>query len=98
MGVVGGQNFVISNAQCGLAAVRTMRAYRRDVSHLPGTRLVSVRAARQRADRADIDAHAAFFAVQMILSIRDDHSLRTALAQAERLDVQPLIAHANAAA
>src|ERR1700730_2986707 len=95
--VVGAQNFVVANAQRCFASVRTMRAYGRDVFHLPGARLVAIRAAGESADGADIDAHTAFFAVEMVLPVRDNYRLRAALAHAERLDVHSLVANANAA-
>src|ERR1019366_8122017 len=95
--IIGAENFIVADTQRGLAAVRTVRAYGGDVRHLPGPRLVAVRAAGERADRADIDAHAAFFAVEVVFAIRDDHRLRATLADAERLDVPAFIADAHAA-
>ena len=56
----------LPHAQRHLAAVGAMRANRRDVVHLPGPRLVAIAAAGQRAHRADVDAHAALLAVEMI--------------------------------
>ncbi len=95
--IIGAQNFVVAHAQRGLAAVRAVRADRGDVGHFPRARLVAVRAAGERADGADVDAHAALFAVQMILAVRNDHRLRAARAHAERFDVHALVAHAHAA-
>ena len=95
--IVGAQNFIVAHAQRGLAAIRAMRADRGDVGHFPRARLVAVRAAGERADGTDVDAHAALFAVQMILAVRNDHRLRAASAHAERLDVHALVAHAHAA-
>src|SRR5580692_8562632 len=74
-----------------------MRADRRDVGHFPRARLVAVCAARKRPNGTNVDAHAAFFAVQMILAVRNDHRLRAASAHAERLDVHALVAYAHAA-
>src|SRR6202142_3700440 len=61
------------HAERGLAAIGTMRANRPDVIHLPGARLVAIGPGCQRADRTDVDAHAALFAIEMIVLIgRDD--------------------------
>src|SRR5882762_3257262 len=73
-----------------------MRAHGGDILHFPGARLVAIRAAGESADRANIDAHAALFAVEVVLPIGDDHRLRAALADAERLHVHSLIANADA--
>ena len=62
-----------AHAERGLAAVAAMRADGGDVVHLPRARLVAIGAGGERADRADIDAHAAFFAVEMVAFIRGDH-------------------------
>src|SRR6266550_867681 len=64
--VVGTDNFVIANAERGLAAVRTVRANSGHVFHFPGPRFVAIGAASQRADRANVDAHAALFAFEVI--------------------------------
>ena len=62
-----------AHAQRGFTAIAAMRADRADVLHLPGTGLVAIRARGERADRADVDAHAALFALQMIFVVgRDD--------------------------
>ena len=58
--------FGAAYAQRRLAAVAAMRADGADVIHLPGTRLVTIGADGERADRAYVDAHAALFALQMI--------------------------------
>src|SRR6266478_9457953 len=73
-----------------------MRAHGGDILHLPGARLVAIRAAGKSANRANIDAHAALFAVEVVFPIGDDHRLRAALADAERLHVHSLIANADA--
>src|SRR5437016_14078909 len=70
--VVRTQNLVVAYAQCDLAAIRAVRAYRRDVRHFPGPRFIPVCPARQRPHRAYINAHPALFALQMILAVRDD--------------------------
>ncbi len=55
---------VLPHAQGHLAAVGAMRANGRDMVHLPGPGFIAIRAAGQRAHRADVDAHAALFAVE----------------------------------
>ena len=95
--IIRAQNFVVADAQRGLAAVRAVRAGVGDVGHLPRARLVAVGAAGERADRADIDAHAAFFAGELAWLVRQDHRLHAARANSERLHVHAFIAHAHAA-
>ena len=56
-----------AHAQRRLAAVGTVSAGRAHVLHLPGTRLVAIRARSQRAHRANVDAHAALFAFEMVI-------------------------------
>src|SRR6185369_17010051 len=55
------------------AAVAAVRADGPNVIHFPGPGLVSIRSAGQRADRADIDTHAALFALEMIAFVGSDH-------------------------
>src|SRR5438128_11547726 len=95
--VVGADNFVIANAERGLAAVRTVRANRGHVFHFPGPRFVAIRAAGQCADRTDVNAHAALFAFEVIAAVGDNHAIRAAHADAQSLDIHALIANANAA-
>src|SRR6516225_1182345 len=57
-------------AQRRLAAVTAVRADCSDVLHLPRTGLVPVSTRGKCADGADVDAHAAFFALKMIFFIR----------------------------
>jgi len=57
-----------------------------DVLHLPGTSFVTIRAGRECTDGADIDAHAALFALEMIVLIRRDYRADAAL-----LNVQAII-------
>src|SRR5207302_2011331 len=58
---------------------------------------VAIRTASERANGTDIDAHAAFFALQMIFAIGNDHAVGAAHPDAEGLDVHALIANAHAA-
>src|ERR1700719_605962 len=88
---------MVAHAQRGLAAVRAVRANRGNVLHLPGTCFVTISATGERADRADVDAHAALFALEMIFAVGNDDTVRAAHAHAERLNVHALIAHAHAA-
>ena len=87
-----------AHAERGLAAVAAMRADGGDVVHLPRAGLVAIGAGGQRADRADVDAHAALFAVQVIARCwarsRWSHG---AVLDAQRPDVHAFAAHAHAA-
>src|SRR5271165_2773763 len=67
------------HAQRGLAAIAAMRADGADVVHLPRPRLVAVGTGGERADRADVDAHAALFALQVIFFIGRDNAARAAV-------------------
>src|SRR5256884_1414711 len=88
---------MIAHAERSLATVRTVRADGWHVLHLPRTRLIAIRAAGERADGANVDAHTAFFAFQVIAAVRDDHAVRAAHAHAERFYVHALVANAHAA-
>src|SRR5882724_1433067 len=70
--IVRAKNFVIADAERGLAAVRTVCANRGDVLHFPRPRFVAIGAAGERADGADVNAHAALFALEMIFAVGDD--------------------------
>src|ERR1043166_4218427 len=95
--VIAANDFVIAYAKRGFAAVRTMRADGGHVFHFPGPRFVAIRAAGQRADRANVDAHAALFAFEVIAAVGDNHTIRAAHADAQCLDIHALIANANTA-
>src|SRR6516165_10839250 len=82
-----------ANAERRLAAVSTMRANGSDVLHLPGTGLVAVSPRGQRADRADVDAHAAFFAFQMVFFIGSDDGAGAAILDAQSPDVHAFAAY-----
>ena len=81
----------------GLAAIAAVGADGRDVVHLPGPRLVAVSAGGKRADGADVDAHTAFLALQMILLVGHDHARDAAVFNAQGPDIHAFAAHANAA-
>src|SRR5437773_4561623 len=70
--VIGANDLVVADAERDLAAIRAVRADRARVLHLPGPRLITIRAAGQRADRADVDAHAAFVALEVIFMVGRD--------------------------
>src|SRR5438477_10803198 len=89
--------FVAPYAECRLAAIATMRADGANVIHLPGTRLVAVRTRRQGANRADINAHAAFFTLEVIAFIGRDHRSAAAILNAQRPHVHGFAANPNAA-
>ena len=95
--IVAANDFVVANAQRGLAAIGAMRANGADVLHFPGTRLIAIRAAGERAHRANVDAHAALVALQMIEMIGLDHRHRAAVADAQRLHAHAFVADAHAA-
>src|SRR5208337_4373753 len=87
---------VIAHAESDLASVGTMRANCGDIGHLPWPRLVAIGAAGERADGANIDAHAAFFAIEMIAFIRNDDGVRPTHAHAEGLNIHAFVADAHA--
>src|ERR1043165_1906545 len=87
---------MIANAESDLAAIGAMRAGGGNIFHFPGTGFVTVRATGERADGADVDAHAALFALQMILAVRNDYAVSAAHAYAKRLHVHTFIADAHA--
>src|SRR5579872_1944850 len=85
------------HAESSFASVRTMGACGADVVHLPRPRLVTIGTGGQRPDRADVDAHAAFFALKMILLIGDNRRNCAPIIDTERPNVHSLAAHAHAA-
>ena len=77
---------------------RAVRADGGDVVHLPGAGLVAIAAAGERADRADVDAHAALLAVEVVACrVGGDDGADAAILDAERPDVHAFAAHADAA-
>src|SRR5437763_1383898 len=93
--IVRAHDFVIAHAERDFAAIGAVRAGGRDIFHFPGARFISIRAAGERADGANIDAHAAFFAFQVIFAIGDDHAIGAAQSDAESLHVHAFIADAH---
>ena len=95
--IISANNFVVAHAERGLASVRAMRADGADMLHLPRPRLVAIRAAGQRADRADVDAHAALVAFEMIVMVRRDLVPDAAVDDPQRADSHALVADPHAA-
>src|SRR6267142_1165135 len=95
--IVGAHDFVIAYAERDFAAVGAVRARCGDVLHLPRARLVAIGAAGERAERANVDAHAALFALEVIFAIGDDDAVGAAHADTERLHVHAFVANAHAA-
>src|SRR5919108_2281647 len=79
------------------ASVAAVGARRVDVLHLPRTRLVAIGAGGQSADRADINAHSAFFAFQVIFFIGRNHGHDTAVLYAQCPNVHAFAADPNTA-
>src|SRR5207245_863825 len=63
--------------------------------HLPRARFVTIGAGGKRADGADVDAHAAFFALEVIFFVGGDDGVHSAVLHAERPNVHALAADAN---
>src|SRR5579875_3150056 len=88
---------VAAQAQRGLAAVAAVGADGGDVVHLPWPRLVPIGTGGERADRADVDAHAALFALEVVRLVGRDHRTRAAILNAQRPYVHAFAAHPHAA-
>ena len=86
-----------AHTQGGLAAVSAVGAGGSNVGHLPGPRLVAVGARSQRAHRADVNAHTALFAVQVIFQVGGNDGTHAAVLNAQRGDVHALVAHPHTA-
>src|SRR5579863_8791968 len=85
------------DAQSGLAAITAVRADRTDVLHLPRARFVAVRARGECANRTNVDAHAALFALQVIFFIRGDNRADAAILDAKRPHIHAFAANPHAA-
>ena len=59
----------LAHAERDFAAVGAVGADGGDVVHLPGARFVAIAAAGERAHRADVDAHAALLAVELVAPV-----------------------------
>ena len=95
--IVAADDLVVAHAERGLAAVRAMRADGADVLHLPGARLIAISAAGERAHGADIDAHAALVALQVIAFVGRDLRNHAAIDHAQRAHAHAFVADAHAA-
>ena len=82
-------------AQSCFAAVAAVGTSGAHVLHLPGPGLVAIRARGQRAHGADIDAHAAFFALQVVLFVGSDNRVDATVLNAQRPDVHSFAANAH---
>src|SRR5205814_8045786 len=82
-----------THAQSSLAAISAMCARGALVLHFTGTCLVSVCARGQRTHGADVNAHAAFFAFEMIFFVGSDNRAHAAILHAQRSDIDSLAAH-----
>src|SRR5579859_1717847 len=74
-----------ANAESSLAAVSAMCADRAHVVHLPRAGLIAICAGGERANRANIDAHAALFAFEVILFVRSDYRTNAARSEERRV-------------
>src|SRR5215472_15868296 len=74
-----------------------MRANSADVFHLPRPRLITIRTAGQCADRADIYAHSALVAFQVIAFVRSNQRNHSAIDHAQSPDAHAFTANAHAA-
>ena len=79
------------------ATIAAVRADGADVVHLPRARLVAVSPGGKCADRADVDAHAALFAFEVVAFVGSDDRALAAILDAQRPYVHSLAADANAA-
>src|SRR6185369_13008256 len=86
-----------AHAQSCFAPVSTVRAGGPDVVHLPGASLVAIGSRGKRANRADIDTHAAFFALEVIFFVWCDDRAHATVLHAESPHVHGLAAHTHAA-
>src|SRR5262249_39756833 len=84
-------------AQSRLTPVAAVRADGAHVLHLPGASLIPICARGECAHRADVDAHAALFALQMIFFIRSDQRTYPAVLHAKSPNIHALAADTNAA-
>src|SRR5205823_556401 len=85
------------HSQSCLAAIGTVGAGRVHVRHFPRPSLVAICTGRERAHRTYVNAHAALFALQVVLFVRRDHRHHTAVLHAQRPHVHGLAANAYAA-
>ncbi len=95
--IVAANDLVVARADRSLAAVGAVGADGADVLHFPGARLIPISTAGERSDRADVDAHAAFVALEMIADVGRDLGDGATVDDAERADAHAFVADAHAA-
>src|SRR5271154_5226236 len=81
-----------AHAQRRLTSIPAVCADRAHMLHLPRTRLVTIRAGSERAHGTNVDAHPAFFALQVVLFIRSNNRTHAAVLHAQSPNVHPLAA------
>src|ERR1035441_1250429 len=87
----------LADSEGYLASVAAVGADGCNVIHLPRTRFIAIAAAGQRAHRADVYAHAAFFTVQLRVAIGCDDGTSTTVLHAKCPDIHTFAAYADAA-
>jgi hypothetical protein len=68
-----------------------------DMFHLPRAGLVTICTRGQRSNGTDINAHTAFFALEMLVLVGHDELRRIAVGDSQRPDIHALAADAHAA-
>ena len=84
--VIRAHDLAIADTECRFASVGTMGANGPYMFHLPRPRLIPVSAARQRADRTDIDTGATLIALKMVTFVGNNFSRSSAVPDTERID------------
>src|SRR5262249_5533060 len=80
-----------------LTSIAAVSAGRAHVFHLPGASLVAICARSQRAHGADVDAHAAFFALEVVFLVGYNRRDDAAVVDTQGPNVHALAADAHAA-
>src|SRR5580700_3977115 len=86
-----------ANPHRGFAAISTMRAGGADMFHFPRPSFVTICAGGQSAHRANVDAHATLFAIEVVALVRRDDRTHAAVLHPERPNVHAFSADAHAA-
>ena len=86
-----------AGTECGCTSVSAMCADRRCMLHLPGACLITIWAGSECADRADINAHPAFLALQMLVPVGHNQLGRVAVGDSQCPDVHSFSAYSDAA-
>src|SRR5947209_18540372 len=85
------------HAESGLTSIAAMRACGANVLHFPRPRFVAIGTRGQSANGADVDTHAALFALEVIFFVGNDGRDDAAIIDAQRPDVHAFAANAHAA-